>query len=159
MGLLLGVFFSFIVFPSFRSFIRAISPYIRLQSYAQEERYFYVIVLFIKEMSLTFVYVLFAFLYKWFGLAKNDYRATAMNCRRWLVEGSLAPYLFVGILLEYYIGCIHIFFDEYQLFYIVAIILKVPLFFLMRCAESQPDFILNRYEYFLISTACESLSK
>jgi hypothetical protein len=48
----------------------------------------------------------------------------------------------------YFIECIDIVFNEYQLFYIIAITLKVPLFFLMRCAESQPDLfsiILNLF--------------
>ncbi len=82
--------------------------------YAPEERYFYVIILFIKEMALT-----------------------------------LAPYLFSGIILEYYIGCLKTF-DQYQSFYIIGMILKLPLYFSMRCAENQPDFFLNRFEYFLI---------
>jgi hypothetical protein len=117
--------------------------------YAPEERYFYVIILFIKEMALTFVYFLFAFLYKWFRLANNDSPITSVNFRRWLIEGSLAPYLFSGIILEYYIGCLKTF-DQYQSFYIIGMILKLPLYFSMRCAENQPDFFLNRFEYFLI---------
>jgi len=151
--------FFFLLCPCFRSFIRAITPNIRLPSYAQEERYLYRIILLIKEMALTFVYVLFAFLYKWFGLANNDYRVTSMNFSRWLVEGSFAPFLFCSFVGEYYIECINIIFDEYQLFYIIAITLKIPLFFLMRCAESQPDFFLNHFESFLISRLCESFSK
>jgi hypothetical protein len=49
-----------------------------------------------------------------------------MNVRRWLVEGSFAPFIF-GFLIEYCIGRPNIIFDEYQLFSIVEITLKVPL--------------------------------
>jgi len=150
---------SFILSPYFRSFIRAITANIRLPSYAQEERYFYGIILLIKEMALTFVYVLFAFLYKWFGLVNNDSRITSLNFHRWLIEASFAPFLFCAIIFEYYIGCLDTVFDQYQLFYIIAITLKVPLYLLMRCAESQPDFFLNHFESFLIITLCKSFSK
>jgi hypothetical protein len=33
-------------------------------------------------------------------------------------------------------------------------ILKMPLYLFMRCAENQRDFFLNRFEYFLISRIC-----
>jgi hypothetical protein len=140
MGLFLGFVILFIVSPYVRGFIHVISPYIRLHSYAQEERYFYAIVLFIKEMALTFVYVLFALLYKWFRLVNNNSPMTFVNFCPWLIEGSLALYLFFGILLEYYIGCLNTFFDQYQSFYIIGITLKIPLYLFMRCAENQPDF-------------------
>jgi hypothetical protein len=127
MGLLLGVLILFIGFPYFRGLVYAISPNIRLHSYAQEKRYSFIIVLFIKEMLLTFVYVLFAFLYRWLRLVNNDSSITSVNFRRWLIEGSMAPYLFAGIILEHYIGCLGIFFDQYQSFYIIGMILKIPL--------------------------------
>ena len=142
MGLLLGVLILFIVSPYFRRFIDAIKSYIRLHSYAAEERYFYVIVLFIKdkEIALVFLYVLFAFLYKWFRLVNNDTPITSVNFRRWLIESTLAPCLFGGILLEYYTGCLSTLFDQYQSFYIIGMTCKIPLYFFMRCAGSQADF-------------------
>jgi hypothetical protein len=156
--------FFFVVFYlfslRFRRFIRCITSNIQLTSYAQQQRHVYRIILLIKEVALVFVYVLFAFLYKWFGFANNDRHITTMNFRRWLIEAAFIPLLFMGFVGEYYIQCISsIIFDEYQLFYILAITLKVPLFFLMRYGESQPDFFLNRFECYLISRLCKSLSK
>jgi len=86
------------------------------------------------------------FLYNWFGLVNNDYRMKSVKFRRWLIEALSAPVLLLGALFSHYIGCIDIFFDEYQSFYINAFMIKVPLFFLTRYAESQPDFVLNEWE-------------
>jgi hypothetical protein len=99
--------------PRFRNFILIIKSSVRLRSYAPEGRYLYAIVLLIKEVVFIFVYILFAFLYKWFRLTNNDYRITSMNVRRWLVESSFAPFLFLGFLIEYCIGRPNIIFDEY----------------------------------------------
>ena len=61
-----------------------------------------------------------------------------------LIEASFAPYVFVVLVWEYYIECINSIFDEYQSLSTTVITLKVLLFFLMRCTESQADFFLNR---------------
>jgi hypothetical protein len=102
-------------------------------------------------MLLVFVYVLFAFLYEWFGLAYNGGRVTSMNFRRWLIEASYAPFLLCG----YYMGCLDMIFDEYQVFHLIGITLKIPLFFSMRYPESQPDLFLNHIETFLVSILCK----
>jgi hypothetical protein len=62
---------TFLFYPRSRSFILAIHQNIQLYSYAHQGKFFYGIMLLIREMLLVFVYVLFAFLYKWFGLAYN----------------------------------------------------------------------------------------
>jgi hypothetical protein len=159
MGLLAGSIILFIVSPYFRSVITAIETNIRLDSHPPEDRYVYITVLFLKEMTLTSVYVLFAFLPKWFGLMNNNSPITSVNFQRWLIEGSLAPYLLGGILLEYYIGYSDTLFDQYQSFFIIGMILKIPLYLFMRCAESQANFFLNQFEYFLINKACQWLLK
>ncbi len=68
----------------------------RLRSYVHERKYFYWIILLIKEMSLVIIHVLLAFLYKWFRLTNNDDRIISMNFHRWLVEASFAPFLAGG---------------------------------------------------------------
>jgi hypothetical protein len=87
---------AFLLSPCFRSFIRAINPNIRLRSSVHERKYFYWIILLIKEMSLVIIHVLLAFLYKWFRLTNNDDRIISMNFHRWLVEASFAPFLAGG---------------------------------------------------------------
>jgi hypothetical protein len=80
----------------------------------------------------------------------SDYSITSMNFHRWLIKGSFAPSL-IRSLFVCYIGCIDNIFDEHQPLYIIAIILKVPLFFVMRYAESQPDFFLNNLETSIVT--------
>ncbi len=122
----------FILSSRFRSFLDVIKEYIPLRVYDPQERYLYGIALLKKEMALIFVYILFAFLYNCFGLVNNDYRMTSVKFRRWLIEALSVPVLLLGALFSHYIGCIDIFFDEYQSFYINAFMIKVPLFFLTR---------------------------
>ena len=103
----------------------------------------------LRELTMTLIYVLFAFLYKWFGLASNGSFLTSMNFHRWFVEASYAPFHFCVFVLKYYIGYKNI----------VTMALKVPLFFLMRWAESQPNFFLNNFESLLISELCKLVLK
>lgn len=149
----------FLSSPSFRNFIRAINPNIQLPSYIHKGKYFYRIILLIKEISFVFVYVLFAFLCKWFGLTRNSDRITSMNFRRWLIEGSCTPFLLGAYLCGYYMECLDTIFDEYQLFHLVGMTLKIPLFFWMRYAESQPDLFLNHIQTSLVSISCEFISE
>jgi hypothetical protein len=156
LDLLLYFVLFFLFCPPFRNFIRAIRPNIRLRSYAVEERYFYGMIMLIKEMALIFVYVVLAYFYQWLRLTNNDNGVTSLNFRRWSTEASFAPFLLFGFLCEYYIGCTNVVFDEYQLFYIVAMTIKVPLFILMRCSESEPDFFLDQFQCFVRSKLCKS---
>jgi hypothetical protein len=151
--LVLGV--GYIAFPSYRNFIHAISPYIRLPSNALEDKHFYVFLLFVKEIVLTSVYVLFAFLYKWFELTNNNSPITSFKFSRWIIESSCAPYLFLGLFWEFYMEGSDALFGEYEVFYLFAITLKVPVYIFMRCAESRPDFFLNRLESDLLISFCE----
>jgi hypothetical protein len=146
----------FLMSPCFRSFLRIIKENIRLGLYNEEERYLYGITLLKKEMILIFVYMLFAFLYNWFGLVNNDNRITSVNFRRWLFEASFAPVVLCLAFFSYYMECVENLFDKYQLIYIYAIMLKVPLFFLMRYAESQSDFFLNELEASIFYSLCKS---
>lgn len=78
-----------------------------------------------------------------------------MNFRRWLIEASFSQIFIVATFWVYYVRCIPTIFDEYQTVYIVAIMLKIPLFFLMRYAEYEPDYVLNKFEADIVSTFCE----
>jgi hypothetical protein len=138
----------------FRRIIHIIQSNIHLGSYSPSKRYSYAMVVLIKEVLLTFVYILFCYIYKWYGLSNNANYVTSMNMRLWFVEATLIPFLCSAFLIEYSVGRPDIIFDKYQLYYIVAISLKLPLFFFMRYAESHPDFFLNHFELFLLKKIC-----
>lgn len=92
-------------------------------------------------------------------MADNGGRLTSMNFRRWLIEASCAPFLLCGFLCGYYMGCLDMIFDEYQVFHMIGITLKIPLLFSMRYAESQPDLFLNHIETSLVSMFCQLIFK
>jgi len=145
--------------PCFCNYRRLINETIQLRLYEQEERDAHGIILLEKEIILTFVYTLFAFLYKWFELMNNEKHITSTNFHRWLIEASTVPYILFCIFSNYCMGCIDNFFDECKSFQIRAIMLKVPLFFLMRYAENQPDFFLKEMEAWIFYALCKSSSK
>ena len=146
----------FFVSPGFRRFIYVNIPHIRLWPISVHDRYLYVSALVIKELTTTLIYVLLAFLCKWFELTNKDYRITSHDFRWWLIEGSYTHHLLGSLILEYYVGWIDTVFEENQLYSIFALTIKLPVFILMRCAESDPDFFLNRFEYSLIRHWCKS---
>ncbi len=143
----------------FRHVIRIIESNIRLSSYEPSRRYLYGMVVLIKELSMILVYIVLCCIYKWFGLSNSNNGVNLMNIRRWLVEATFAPFIYFFFLIEYSIGSVNIVFDEYQLYFIVAIAVKLPLFILMRFAESQPDFFLNHFELFLLRKLCKLFYK
>jgi len=82
-----------------------------------------------------------------------------MTFRRWLIEASFIPAIVIGTFFVYYVRFIYGIFDEYQSIYFITIMLKMPLFFLMRYAECQHDFFLNKFEAFIICTIYELRSE
>lgn len=157
--LLLICFLLILLSPRFRNYRRLITETIQLQFNEQDERDAPGIILLEKELILTFVYVLFAFSYKWFGLMNNDEHITSMNFYRWLIEASTIPYVLLRIFSNYCMGYIDSFFDECKSIQVCAIMLKVPLFFLMRYAENQPDCFLKDMEGWIFYALCKSSSK
>jgi hypothetical protein len=143
----------------FRQIIHIIQSNIRLGSYSPSKRYRYAVVVLIKEVLLIFVYILFCYIYQWYRLSNNANHVTSMNIRRWFVEATFTPFLCFFFLIEYSVGRPNIIFDEYQLYYIAAISLKLPLFFFMRFAERQPEFFLNHFELFLLKKLCQLFSE
>ncbi len=157
--LLLICFLLILLSPRFRNYRRLITETIQLQFNEQDERDAPGIILLEKELILTFVYVLSAFSYKWFGLMNNDEHIPSMNFYRWLIEASTIPYVLLRIFSNYCMGYIDSFFDECKSFQVCAIMLKVPLFFLMRYAENQPDCFLKDMEGWIFYALCKSSSK
>ena len=148
--------FLFIFSIRFRYIFHYIQSNIRLRSYSPLKRYSYISIVLVKEVLLIFVYILFCCMYE---LSNNGTYITWIKIRRWFVEATCVPYLYFAFLVEYSVGQTNIIFDEHQSYYIALILVKLPVFFVMRFAESQPDFFLNNFELFLLQKRCEFLFK
>jgi hypothetical protein len=124
------------------------------------DRYSLMIIVLKKEMKLIFVYVYIAFLYTWLQLVNSNYTVTYFNFLRWLIEASLLPQILIIALFLYFL-CMQEenFFFLYHMVYVPIIIVKVPLFILMRFAESQSNFFLNRLQTWLFYMFCYFASK
>jgi hypothetical protein len=117
------------------------------------DKYSLMIMILKKEMKLIFVYVYITFLYTWFQLVNSKYSVTYFNFLRWLIEASLLPQVLL-LSLPYLLDS-EGFFRMYHILYVPTIIIKVPLFILMRYVEIQSDFFLNKLQIFFFSTYCD----
>jgi hypothetical protein len=144
---------------SFRNLISIIEESIQVRSYEDEERYFYWIIMMMKEITLIIAYSLLAFFFKFFGFVNNDSSITQMNVCRWFIEASFFSFLFVSCFCIYYVRCMYDIFDEYQTVYMIIIMLKVPLFFWMRYAEYELDAFPNKLEAYIQSATCKVISE
>jgi hypothetical protein len=124
-----------------------------------QDRYSLMIIVLQKEMKLMFVYVYIAFLYTWLQLVNSNYTVTYFNFLRWLIEASLLPQILIIALFVYVCMQEENFFFLYHIFYVPVIISKIPLFILMRFAESQSNFFLNGLQTWLFNMFCYSSSK
>ena len=79
-----------------------------------------------------------------------------MNVRRWLIEAAGGSFLLLAFLGGLMFQCLDTVSDDYQVFYLTGIALKILLFFCMRYAESQPDLFLNHIETALVNMFCKS---
>ncbi|CAF3026805.1 unnamed protein product [Rotaria sp. Silwood2] len=152
----------FLVFlsPYFRNFHRHINETIQLRFYEQEKANTHGIIFLLEnEIILTLVYILFAFLYKWFGLMNNEDYITPTNFHRWLIEASTIPHILLCMICNYCIKCGDNFFDEFKSFHVHGIKIKIPLFFFMRYAENQPDLFLKEMKTWIFYALCQSSSK
>ncbi len=145
----------FIFSNRFRYIFHILQTNIRLQTYSPLKRYRYAAVVLVKEVLLIFVYILFCCIYQWYGLSNNAMHLTWIKIRRWFVEATSIPLLCFAFLIEYSVGRTNIIFDEHQSYYIAVILVKLPVFIVMRFGESQPDFFLNHFELFLLQKRCE----
>ena len=115
--------------------------------------FFHTMILLIKEMIVVFIYVSFAFMYRWFGFVHNNYTITSMNFHQWLVEATFIPLILQStpfmIISEFFI-------DHYGLFHVCAVLTKIPLFVLMRYAEIKDDFFVNDMKAYFFHKFCKS---
>ena len=110
-------------------------------------------------MIFVLVYVLLSVFCKWLPFANNDTPITSMIYQRWLIEASSFPGILCGTYYMYYVDSIDDLFDKYQSIYVLVLMLKIPLFFVMRYAEYQPYFFLNKIEISMITLLCKRLTK
>jgi len=125
------------------------------QTYEEQEheRYLYAIRLLKNEFILIFFYIFFAFMYTRFGLAHCI--ITSMTFHRWLIEASFAPLAFSCSFIGYHTGIMENFSDILQMFYILGFMLKIPLFFFMRVAESKSDCVVNDMKVSFFRILCK----
>jgi hypothetical protein len=106
------------------------------------------------EMKLLFVYVYMAFLYTWIGVVNSNYTVTYLNFLCWLIEASVVPEALIISLFFNFLSLEIDFCHEYHGLYVSMLIIKLPLFILMRYAESQSDFFINAYPPYLFKILC-----
>jgi hypothetical protein len=126
-----------------------------LAIFEEDERYSSQILLLKNELISTFVYLFFAFIYTQFKLLNSNSSVTSMIFGRWLIEASLAPLVLGAAVFEYYIEWNQNFFDQYHLYTAMVILVKVPLFILMRYNERHSDFFLNDLKVSFFKIFCK----
>jgi len=112
-----------------------------------------------KRTDINIRLCLIRFLVQMVRIDEEWWTYTSMNFYRWLIEASTIPYVLLPIFSNYCMGYIDSFFDQCKSFQVCAIMLKVPLFFLMRYAENQPDCFLKDMEGWIFYALCKSSSK
>lgn len=90
-----------------------------------------------------------------FRLLNTNYSITPMVFAHWLIEASSVPIILAAAFVEYYIEWSNNFFDKYPLYFIVVILIKVPLFVLMRYAECELDFVVNDLKVSFFEIFCK----
>ena len=108
-----------------------------------------------KEIILVSVYVLFAFMYKWLALVHDENVITSMNIYQWSIEATFAPLIFASTYCCSFIGDelgTNQLYGHYQ--YRFIIMLKIPLFVLMRCAETYGSFFINEWRVSFFHSLC-----
>lgn len=144
----------YLLSPSSRVFIDYLMEKLSLLSYQSSGRYFHFTVWFVKEMIWISVYILLATFCKWFGSINNRSEITFMDFCRWFIEASsyhISIWVFISIYFcRYFIDWL----DDIQNAYDVLMILKIPLFIIMRYAEYQPDCQINALKVSLAKEMC-----
>jgi hypothetical protein len=109
-----------------------------------------------QEIKLILIYVCFSIIYTWLGFWNSNYTITLLNILRWLIEASNVPLALLYTIILSDSEFMENFFKYYQLFYFLTIILKLPLFFIMRHAESDSNSIVNDLQMFLLNKFCKT---
>ena len=150
-----GFMILFIISTRFRSICHIIQSNIHWVSCSPSRRYTYLAIVLIKEVLLMFVYILSSCIYHWLGLSNSGRQVTWIKVCQWCVEATCIPFLYLAFLFEYSVGQTNLIFDEHQTYYFAMISVKLPLFFIMRFAETRSNFVLNHFELFLLRKTCE----
>ena len=108
-----------------------------------------------REMLLVSVYVFFAFMFKWLVLVNNDNVITLMNIYQWSIEATFAPLVLVVVYIDSFFNEHEAFHQLYApLYRTYTIILKIPLFLLMRYTETDGSFVINDFKAFVFHSIC-----
>ncbi len=107
-----------------------------------------------EDMVVIFFYVLSAFLYTWLWLMKSYQNISWMYFIRWSIEATCIPF----IASAFYCGLFDILIMDYKsgAYMTGLILLKVPVFFVTRYAETGSIIILNRLQVNLFYLLCNS---
>jgi hypothetical protein len=107
-----------------------------------------------EDMVVVFFYVLSAFLYTWLWLMKSYQSISWMYFIRWSIEATCIPF----IVSAFYCGLFDILMMDYKsgTYMTGLIMLKLPVFFIMRYAETESIIILNRLQVGLFYLLCNS---
>lgn len=148
--------FVHILSPSFRLFISYVTKI--LPSYEYRGRYFYCVVLFVKEIVLASVYILLALFCKWSGLINNNSEITYMDFHRWFIETSFDLFFITHVMCMYfYRRLILDWTNEFQIAHdVVILIFEIPVFIIMRYAEHQPHCQVNMFKVDSVRRYCQS---
>jgi hypothetical protein len=125
-----------------------------LNPYVQEGNPYFILLK--QEIKLILIYVCFSIVYKWLQFSNSNYTITLLNILRWLIEASNVPLPLLYTIIFSQSHFIENFFKYYEFFYVLIIILKLPLFFMMRYAESDSDYIVNDLQMFLLNKFCKT---
>ena len=89
-----------------------------------------------QEIRLILIYVCSAIVYTWLGFSNDNCTISLLNIVRWLMEASNLPLALMYTIIWSDEQFMENFFKYYQLFHFFILILKLPLFFMMRYAET-----------------------
>ena len=107
-----------------------------------------------EDMIVVFLYVLSAFLYTWLWLMKSYRSISYMYFIRWFIEATCSPF----IICTFYCGLSDVLMANYKsgTYMTGLIMLKLPVFLIIRCAETGSIVILDRLQAGLFYLFCDS---
>jgi hypothetical protein len=149
--------FIFIRNPPWYFSIRAIL--VNNLSWMFEERYSSLLRLSIVEMILTLIYMFFAFMFMQFGLSNPDHGVTSRDLTHWFVEASPYMVIFFAVFCQYCDEWDDDVSNNYPIFAILGILMKIPVFVLMRYAERESDSFINEFKFSVFDIFCHLTRK
>lgn len=119
-----------------------------------EKKSSWIIIVIKQETKLIFIYIYVACLFTWFISFNVAVTFTYRHFLQWFIESILIHLTFLVHILINYTGCPSIFFNLYQIMHTIMIVVKIPLFILLRTAEYRCDFFINRMQLFFLHKLC-----